>query len=87
MLKKFERHLLEEDWTTIRDGLEVKACPAPDSDVEVFIFIVEDRTFIEAVEKKDASLVRSPYAGAVKTLAVCLAANESMDTGKPVKLS
>ncbi|MHC4248103.1 MAG: Gfo/Idh/MocA family protein [Planctomycetota bacterium] len=51
------------------------------------IFIVEDRAFIEAVEKKDASLVRSPYADAVKTLAVCLAANESMDTGKPIKLS
>ena len=37
MLRKFERRLLEEDWTTIRDGLEVKTCSAPDSDDEVFI--------------------------------------------------
>jgi hypothetical protein len=37
MLKKFERQLLEEDWTAIRDGLEVKLCRTPDSDGEVFI--------------------------------------------------
>jgi transposase len=37
MLRKFEQQLLEEDWTTIRDGLEVKLCPTPDSDDEVFI--------------------------------------------------
>jgi transposase len=37
MLKKFQRQLLEEDWTTIRGGLEVKLCAAPDSDDEVFI--------------------------------------------------
>lgn len=37
MLKKFERQLLEQDWTAIRDGLEVKLCRTPDSDGEVFI--------------------------------------------------
>jgi len=37
MLKKFEQQLLEEDWTTIRDGLEVKLCETPDTDDEVFI--------------------------------------------------
>jgi len=37
MLRKFGQQLLEEDWTTIRDGLEVKLCPTPDSDDEVFI--------------------------------------------------
>jgi transposase len=37
MLKKFERELLEEDWTSIRDGLEVKTCHAPDASEEVFI--------------------------------------------------
>jgi transposase len=37
MLRQFERHLLEEGWTTIRQGLEVKLCPTPDSDEEVFI--------------------------------------------------
>ena len=36
-LKKFERELLEEDWRTIRDGLEVKLCPSPDGGQEMFI--------------------------------------------------
>jgi len=35
-LRQFERELLGDDWETIRDGLEVKLCPAPDGD-EVFI--------------------------------------------------
>lgn len=51
------------------------------------IFEVEDGAFLEAAAKKDASLVRSPYADAVKTLEVCLAANRSMETGAPVKLA
>jgi transposase len=29
MLKKFELELLKEDWTTIRDGIEVKLCKMP----------------------------------------------------------
>jgi transposase len=29
MLKKFEQQLLKEDWTTIRDGIEVKLCTMP----------------------------------------------------------
>ena len=36
MLKKFEQELLKEDWSTIRDGIEVKLCKLPredDSDV------------------------------------------------------
>jgi transposase len=36
MLKQFERELLEEDWHSIRDGLEVKLCSSPDGE-EVFI--------------------------------------------------
>jgi transposase len=30
MLKRFEQQLLEGDWHSIRDGLEVKLCPSPD---------------------------------------------------------
>ena len=29
MLKKFEQELLKEDWSTIRDGIEVKLCKLP----------------------------------------------------------
>jgi hypothetical protein len=36
MLKQFERELLADDWHAIRDGLEVKLCPAPDGN-ETFV--------------------------------------------------
>ena len=29
LLKKFEQELLKKDWTTIRDGIEVKLCKMP----------------------------------------------------------
>lgn len=37
MLKKFEQQLLNDDWQTVRAGVEVKLCPAPDGDDETFI--------------------------------------------------
>lgn len=36
-LKQFERELLEEDWRTIRDGLEVKICQSSDGGRETYI--------------------------------------------------
>ncbi|MBO6053437.1 MAG: Gfo/Idh/MocA family oxidoreductase [Clostridia bacterium] len=48
--------------------------------------ILCDRTFIEAVISGDGSKVRSPYADAFKSLAFTMACNESMATGKPVKV-
>jgi transposase len=36
-LKRFEQELLAGDWRQIREGLEVKLCPAPDGEDEVFI--------------------------------------------------
>jgi transposase len=30
MLKRFERELLQDDWQTVREGVEVKLCPTPD---------------------------------------------------------
>lgn len=46
-----------------------------------------DRTFIEAVQSGDPGRVRSPYADASKSLAVVLAADESLKNGgKPVSL-
>ena len=36
-LKKFEQKLLEDDWQTIRDGLEVKLSSAPDGGQETYI--------------------------------------------------
>jgi len=50
------------------------------------IMVKEDKAFIEAVKTKDPSLVKSPYEEGVKTLAFTLAANKSMEEGKPVKV-
>ena len=37
MLKKFEKDLLEKNWTEIQPGLEVKACRCPDGSRETYI--------------------------------------------------
>jgi transposase len=36
-LKRFEQQLAEQDWHSIREGLEVKLCPCPDGGVETYI--------------------------------------------------
>lgn len=36
-LKQFEKALLQPDWKTIREGLEVKLCPNPEGGQETFI--------------------------------------------------
>lgn len=43
-----------------------------------------DLAFVDAVRSGDRSLIRTPYAEAVRTLAVSLAAAESAATGRPV---
>ena len=37
MLKQFERQLLEEDWTRMENGVEVKVCAAPGGSPETFV--------------------------------------------------
>ena len=51
------------------------------------IFEIEDDAFIQAIRHDDQSRVQSSYADGLKTLEVTLAANESMETGKPITLS
>ena len=48
--------------------------------------LLEDQVFIEAVKSKDTSRIRSTYSDAVKTLALTLAADESMRPGRVVKI-
>ena len=48
--------------------------------------MLEDEIFVEAVKTGDCSKIRSPYSDALKSLEATLAANESMSTGKVVKL-
>jgi len=45
-----------------------------------------DKAFIAAIVKGDQSLLKSSYADAARSLAVVLAANESMKTGQAVKV-
>jgi len=49
--------------------------------------IREDQIFIDAIQSGDQSQIRSPYADALKTLAVTIAINESAATGQPVKVA
>jgi len=53
---------------------------------EANIFEIEDVAFVDAVTTGDASPVRSRYDDAVKTLAFCLAANKSLETGRPIEV-
>lgn len=43
-----------------------------------------DRAFISAVKTGDASLIRSPYSDALKSLKLAFAANQSMETGEVI---
>lgn len=82
----------EEDGNS--DGFVVKgdgALKASDSGSLIYrqegdAGIICDRTFIDAVITGDGSKIRSPYLDAMKSVAFTLACNESMDTGKAVKV-
>jgi transposase len=37
MLRKYEKQLMEKDWSVVREGLEVKLCPDADGGSETFI--------------------------------------------------
>ncbi|HZP80120.1 MAG TPA: hypothetical protein VFB21_00655, partial [Chthonomonadaceae bacterium] len=50
------------------------------------IFPTEDRAFINAVKSGDSSKLRCLYGDGVRSTLVALAANESLETGKPVKV-
>jgi myo-inositol 2-dehydrogenase/D-chiro-inositol 1-dehydrogenase len=51
------------------------------------IFEIEDNCFIDAVRLNDPSKILCPYSDGLKTLEVTLAANASMETGSPAKIS
>ncbi len=62
MLKQFEQRLLDDDWHTIRDGIEVKLCHPPVSEETDELDTTQKETFILARSRdraqKDAAIVR-----------------------------
>jgi len=57
-------------------GMKVEFRPGDDC------YVTELKRFMQAVRTKDAAPIRSTYGDAVKTLAVCLAANNSAQRGR-----
>ncbi|MBV9851672.1 MAG: Gfo/Idh/MocA family oxidoreductase [Armatimonadetes bacterium] len=64
--------------------LRKKGEPAQEIKGEDNIFGIEDAAFLQAVRTGDGSGVRATYPDAVRTLAISVAANQSIATGKPV---
>jgi len=64
-----------------RKGLEPEEIKGEDE-----IFAIEDRAFIQAVRDDDPSKVMCTYGDGLGTLMVTLAANDSMRTGKVIRL-
>ncbi len=75
-LKKFEQELLAKDWKQVHEGLEVKLCPAPSGDDELFILCrssarrekeraIHDR-FVERLTKGLTKMKKSCESGRVK---------------------
>lgn len=75
-LKKFEHHLLSQDWKRVQEGLEVKLCPSPDGGDELFILCKSaarrekeqamHNRFIDHLEKGLQRLKKSCESGRVK---------------------
>ena len=79
-LKKFEQELLKQDWKQVHEGLEVKLCPSPEGDDEIFILCrsaaraekekaIHDR-FVQRLEKGLQKVKKSCDSGRVKKVAV-----------------
>lgn len=77
------QRMLEVSWGSLR---EVEPNRTEEYRSDENPYLNEDRIFLEAIQKGEASAIRSPYSDAVKTLAATLAADESARTGKPVRV-
>ncbi len=71
----------EHSLKLLRKGKQPENIPGEED-----IFSIEDAVFIDAVKSGDPSKIMSPYSDGLKTAEVTLAANESMRTGKAVRI-
>jgi transposase len=71
ILRQFERELLADDWHTVREGLEVKLCPAPDG-AETFVLCrsrdrrAKEKAMHERFEKRIEEGLQRMQAGCEK---------------------
>ena len=75
-LKKFQQHLLTQDWKHVHEGLEVKLCPSPEGGNETFILCRSEarrekehaihNRFIERLEKGLLKVKKSCASGRSK---------------------
>jgi predicted dehydrogenase len=79
-------HLVFRDWAM---HLRIQRHEKDPEEVrgEDNIFAIEDRRFINAVRTGDHSEIYSSYEDGLKSAQITIAANESMATGKPVKIA
>lgn len=76
MLKKFERHLLEQGWKEVQPGVVVKICPSPEGADETFVLCRSEgrkekenailNRFITRLESKLDELARQAQSGKVR---------------------
>ena len=77
MLRKFEQHLLDKDWTPVREGVQVKLVPGGEGNDTFILARSDDRKskedamhekFATAIEKQLAKLNKSVESGRLKDL-------------------
>ena len=78
-LKRFERQLAEQDWHTIREGLEVKLCRCPDGGSETYV-LCRSRDRREKEQAMHARFERRIEEGLAKIAAGCARRRQDVAT-------
>jgi transposase len=76
-LKRFEQQLAAQDWHAIRDGLEVKLCPCPDSGSETYI-LCRSRDRREKEQAMHARFEKRIEEGLIRIAAGCLKRSQKL---------
>lgn len=72
-LKKAEQHILSKDWQLVHEGVEVKVCPSPEHENEVFILCKSQDRALKEKSMHDRFIKRI-YVGLEKIIKYCVTA-------------